>query len=92
MAGLWDRATIDGETVDSFTILTTKPNTLMVDIHNRMPVIPPQDCITNWLKGSPEIRVDMIAPHDAQDMHAWKVGKDVGNVRNQSKELIAPVE
>ncbi len=90
--GLWDRATIDGAPFDSFTILTTKPNSLMAEIHNRMPVIPPQDQLVDWLTGSPDARAEMIEPHDPQDMHAWKVGKAVGNVRNQGEELIEPVE
>lgn len=89
-AGLWDRATVDGASLDSFTILTTGPNSLMADIHNRMPVIPRQDRIRDWLEGSPDERAAMIEPHDPDDMQAWKVGKAVGNVRNQGPELIEP--
>ena len=89
-AGLWDRATVDGASLDSFTILTTGPNSLMADIHNRMPVIPRQDQIRDWLAGSPDERAAMIEPHDSDDMQAWKVGKAVGNVRNQGPGLIEP--
>jgi putative SOS response-associated peptidase YedK len=51
LAGLWerwkDRAT--GETVQTFTILTTVPNELCAPIHVRMPVILPRDKWAIWL-------------------------------------------
>jgi putative SOS response-associated peptidase YedK len=40
-AGLWTRARIDGERVESATILTTTPNPLIARLHDRMPVILP---------------------------------------------------
>lgn len=91
-AGLWDRATVDGASLDSFTILTTGPNSLMADTHNRMPVFPRQDRIREWLEGSPDLRAAMIEPHDPDDMQAWKVAKAVGNVRNQGAGLIDHIE
>jgi putative SOS response-associated peptidase YedK len=40
MAGLWESWTSpEGEEVKSCTIITTEPNELMIDIHNRMPMI-----------------------------------------------------
>ncbi|HEX8101840.1 MAG TPA: SOS response-associated peptidase [Solirubrobacteraceae bacterium] len=38
-AGLWTRAHIDGERVETATILTTSPNPLVARLHDRMPVI-----------------------------------------------------
>ncbi|GAB3829088.1 SOS response-associated peptidase [Hymenobacter jeollabukensis] len=42
-AGLWDEWTDrdTGEVVPTFTIVTTEPNALMAQLHNRMPVILP---------------------------------------------------
>lgn len=49
MAGLWDRATINGEELLSYTIVTTTPNDLVAQYHHRMAVIlHPQDYET-WL-------------------------------------------
>ena len=39
-AGLWDVWTSpDGEIIESCTVLTTSANSLVEDLHNRMPVI-----------------------------------------------------
>ncbi|KXS11289.1 DUF159-domain-containing protein [Gonapodya prolifera JEL478] len=39
MAGLWDKATIDGEDVYSYTIVTTSSSSSLGWLHDRMPVI-----------------------------------------------------
>lgn len=91
VAGLWDRVFIDGETLDSFTILTTAPNDFMSDIHNRMPLIPEQSDARDWILGDMETRKSMIVPYEGGDLHAWPVGREVGNVRNQGKGLIEQV-
>ncbi|MFN4185494.1 MAG: SOS response-associated peptidase, partial [Hyphomonas sp.] len=54
LAGLWDAALIDGSEIQSFTILTTKPNDFTAGIHDRMPVILPREQWTGWLEGSEE--------------------------------------
>jgi len=38
-AGLWDYWSPDGTVLESCTILTTTPNALLQDVHDRMPVI-----------------------------------------------------
>ena len=38
-AGLWDLWETAGRVMESCTIITTEPNSLMVGIHNRKPVI-----------------------------------------------------
>jgi putative SOS response-associated peptidase YedK len=49
-AGLWDRWTNpQGELIESCTILTTTPNSLLSDIHDRMPVILSPDNYDLWL-------------------------------------------
>ena len=89
MAGLWDRAMIDGSEIDSFTILTTTPNDLMAGIHTRMPVILHPADYNAWLDTSRRDTDRLFDPFPTDDMHAWPVGAAVGNVRNNSPDLIA---
>ena len=94
-AGLWDKwQGKDREALETFTILTTDPNELMEQVHNRMPVIlEPQD-YDRWL--DPEVTerppVDLLRPFPAERMRAWPVSERVGNVRNNDAELLAPAQ
>lgn len=91
LAGLWDRwQPKEGPALDTFTILTTDPNSLMEPIHNRMPVIlDPQD-YSRWLDPGDPARppVDLLRPYPAEKMTAWPVSDRVGNVRNNDPELL----
>src|SRR5688572_13677384 len=52
-AGLWETwHGADGEEVRTATIITTRPNELMATIHDRMPVILPNDAMQRWLEPS----------------------------------------
>ncbi|WP_084395630.1 SOS response-associated peptidase [Henriciella aquimarina] len=90
-AGLWDRAMIDGSEIDTFAILTTRPNDVMAGISTRMPVILRPEDYARWLDVEERRVSDLFAPFPAADMHAWPVGPDVGNVRNQGPELAQEV-
>ncbi|MCJ7700742.1 MAG: SOS response-associated peptidase, partial [Anaerolineales bacterium] len=49
-AGLWENwHSPDGSQILSTTIITTQPNDLVKPIHNRMPVILPEDSYQAWL-------------------------------------------
>jgi putative SOS response-associated peptidase YedK len=94
-AGLWDRwkDKATGQPLETYTIITTDPNELLEPIHNRMPVIlSPQD-YSRWLDpGEPsQLPIDLLRPYPAEEMRAWKVSADVGNVRNNGPELRLPV-
>jgi putative SOS response-associated peptidase YedK len=50
-AGLWETwRNPAGETVKSFTIITTPPNDLLKSIHDRMPAIIPREGYLDWLE------------------------------------------
>jgi putative SOS response-associated peptidase YedK len=75
----------------SFAIVTTDPNEVVQPLRNRMPVIVPERDYDRWLKADPDRPpIDLLRPHDAAMMTAWKVDKAVGNVKNDSPELIEP--
>jgi putative SOS response-associated peptidase YedK len=90
-AGLWESwQPADGPPLETFTILTTGPNEIMKPIHNRMPVILEPGDYAHWLApGDPEKPpVELLRPFPAGKMRAWPVSNRVGNVRNNTPELI----
>jgi putative SOS response-associated peptidase YedK len=91
-AGLWDRwkDRQTGQVLESFTIITTDPNELMEQLHNRMPVIIDAKDYGRWLDpGDPaRLPVDLLRPYDAEKMKAWKVSARVGNVRNDDPDCV----
>ncbi len=91
-AGIWerwkDKAT--RQTLETFSIITTGPNELTAAIHDRMPVILPRRDYRRWLAPFDAARppVDLLRPYPAREMAAWKVSTAVGDVRNNSADLI----
>jgi DNA-binding MarR family transcriptional regulator len=81
MAGLrerWkDRET--GDTVQTFTIITTVPNELCGALHDRMPVVLPCEKWATWLGeyevGPDELRWMILRPYPASLMRAYPVGR-----------------
>jgi len=95
MAGLWESwRSPAGERTRSFTIVTTKPNELCAQLHNRMPVVLKPDVWPQWLGEEPapvpELKA-MLAPYPSDDMICWPVSPRVGNVKNNDPSLIGPV-
>jgi putative SOS response-associated peptidase YedK len=95
-AGLWDeRRQPDGKRMRSATIITCTPNTLLAPIHNRMPAILGEEDWAKWLGEAPANENELMAllkPFAAERMTLWPVGKEVGNVKNESASLIAPLK
>ncbi|KAA8750118.1 SOS response-associated peptidase [Paenibacillus sp. UASWS1643] len=95
LAGLYDTWTDpDGNKLSTCTIITTEPNSLMEDIHNRMPVILRPEDEAEWLgKDNDDVEslLGMLKPYRASEMRAYEVPKEVGNVRNNSEDLIKNV-
>jgi len=95
LAGLYDEfAGKDGETVASYTIVTTQPNDLMATLHNRMPVILPRTDEEEWLSRevTDPLQVErLLVPYPADAMTAWPVSPAVNNVRNDDPRLIEPL-
>jgi len=95
-AGLWDtwRAP-DGETLKSFTIITTQSNAFLRQLHDRMPVLIAREHWAGWLgeaAASESHLKAMLKPYPGAAMTYWPVDKRVGNVRNDTADLFAPLD
>jgi putative SOS response-associated peptidase YedK len=95
LAGLWETWRSPAkEIVRSFTIVTTTPNALCADLHNRMPVILPPGTWSRWVgeePAEPDQLKSMLVPYMGS-MTMWPVSARVGNVKNNDASLIEPVE
>lgn len=93
MAGLWDTWQNEkGQTLNSFTIITTEPNELMAPIHNRMPVILDKNGSEAWLKTTDENSLkNLLKPYPSEKMKAYRVSEKVNAVKNEGPDLILPV-
>jgi putative SOS response-associated peptidase YedK len=94
-AGLWETWTDrDGGAVDTAAIVTCAANETLAPLHERMPVIVPEDKFEAWLDCD---RVDAKqaaalvgkAPDDFLDV--VEVSPIVNSVKNDSEENLAPV-
>lgn len=94
-AGLWENwNSPDGSQILSATIITTAPNALLQNIHNRMPVILQEDAIPVWLEPGevdPARLQTFLRPYPAEEMTAFPVSRQVNSPGNESPELVMPV-
>jgi len=94
LAGLWENWKSPAEEwVRSFTIVTTSPNELCGQVHNRMPVILPPDTWSTWLgeeAAEPDQLKSILVPFTGS-MACWPVSVRVGNVKNNDASLIDPI-
>src|SRR5882757_2447263 len=94
-AGIWDCwKSPEGKLLESCSILTTTPNDLVKDIHDRMPVILPQAGYEVWLT-VPTEQADgltgLLLPFEADLMRRFEVGPLVNRTQNDSPECAAEV-
>lgn len=99
LAGLWaswhdPESPRGADPLRSATILTTAPNALLAQIHNRMPVILPEFDWDRWL--DPTLTdatdfFDLLQPAPDDMLEAIPLGPSVNSARNQGRELIEAV-
>jgi len=97
LAGLWStwRDPATDELRRTFAILTTRPNEVMADLHDRMPVILDRQAWPTWLDtvGTDlgELR-GLLVPSPAAELEAFPVSTLVNSVRNDGPELMRPLD
>jgi putative SOS response-associated peptidase YedK len=88
-AGLWEdwKALGSNEWLRTCTIITCEPNELCAEIHNRMPVILPEEFHEAWLSGA--AGKEELTPFPGDGMKAIPIGTRVNSPRNNDPEIIA---
>jgi putative SOS response-associated peptidase YedK len=93
IAGLYDIWTDKetGKEIRSYTIITTEPNELVGQFHDRMPVILQREDEAEWLNPDmvePERIQAFLKPFPAGDLEEWRVGDRAKNPKHDYPELI----
>ena len=93
-AGLAEHWHRGEQVIDSCTLITTDPNELMADIHDRMPVILSPDDYDLWL--DPEFQDKeklqaLLRPYPEDELTAYPVSTTVNNPKNESPECIEAI-
>jgi putative SOS response-associated peptidase YedK len=95
MAGIWEAwKSPEGKTLYTCSVITTGPNELMKDIHDRMPVILKPDDEKKWLNPSISDTKDLnklLVPFDQNLMETYEVSSLVNSPRNNSVVLIQKI-
>ena len=88
-AGLWEENMIEDKKVKTFAIITTTPNSVLLPIHNRMPVLLSPGDENKWLK---EPDLDLLNPFSPEKMEAYKVSTALNSAKYDRETLIEPIE
>jgi putative SOS response-associated peptidase YedK len=95
LAGLWAGARLPtGEVQRTFTIVTTRPVEALAWLHDRMPVVLPEDAWDRWLDRAAgvdgELRA-LLEPDDRLSLNVYPVASLVNSVRNDGPDLLEPL-
>jgi len=95
-AGLYDTwKSKEGKIITSCTIITTKPNDLLGQLHNRMPAILEPNSREVWLDKTiqePGELMPLLKPYDASEMTVYEVSKIVNSTKFNGPDCIKPVK
>ena len=99
LAGLWETwhgaKGSEGPPLESCSLITTEPNKLAAEVHDRMPVILDAVDYAQWLDPAVQDRETLeklLVPFDAGRMTARPVSTYVSNARNQGPQCVEPVK
>jgi putative SOS response-associated peptidase YedK len=94
-AGIWDSwRNPQGQTIETCSIITTTPNALLANIHDRMQVILPDDAYDLWLDPGfqkPDAICELLKPFDPTLMRRYEVSSRVNLVQNDDPACAEPV-
>ena len=94
MAGLWESWNKGGDVLETFTIITTTANKLLAGLHDRMPVIIPEEAYQLWLDHSTDKEKisSLLQPSPVEELTLYPVSKAVNSPANDRPELIEPLQ
>ena len=91
-AGLWESWEKGDGILRTCAILTTRANSVLEDVHDRMPVILPHDAYNAWLDpdADREELGELLIPYPYDDLETYPVSRFVNSPRNNDERCIEP--
>ena len=93
-AGLYEYWRKEGEWERTFTSVTTEPNELLAQVHDRMPVILPEAVVDGWLDPQEEDAEKLrglLVPAADGVLIATRVSSRANSVKNDDPGVLEPV-
>jgi putative SOS response-associated peptidase YedK len=94
-AGLWEKwKAVDGQVLETCTILTTEANEVLRPVHDRMPVILHPEDYDLWLDDEPRklgLMIELLHPYPSSEMVSHPVSTAVNSTNNTGAELMSPL-
>ncbi|MFE8699655.1 SOS response-associated peptidase [Cytobacillus sp. FJAT-54145] len=94
MAGLYEIWKKGTEPIVSCTVITTTPNKVTEDVHDRMPVILHENAYDTWMNPKfedTEHLKSLLVPYPADEMEKYAVTSLVNSPKNEMAELLSPI-
>ena len=92
-AALWERWDKGGESIETFTIITTKASPGLADIHHRQPSIIDPARFDEWLDPtSPPMRLlELVREPRAGSYEKRAVSTRINSIRNDDPDILVPM-
>jgi putative SOS response-associated peptidase YedK len=93
-AGIWAEWLGEKEPIRSFSIITTDSNSLLKEIHDRMPVILDKENYDLWLEPSTPLDklFSLLSPFPSELMEFYRVSEMVNSYKVDQPECVMPIK
>jgi len=95
LAGLWESwSAPDGQPLETCTILTTRANALLRQLHERMPVLLPRERFDLWLDrrvDDVKLLAELLRPAPAEPLESFPVTREINRPAYDRPDCIQPL-
>jgi len=93
-AGIWSKYVKDGKPIYTTSLLTTKPNNQLEDIHHRMPVILDKAGVSRWLNKDTDLESlqQLMKSKEISGLLKYQVSPYVNSTKNNDHKCIEKQE
>ena len=92
-AGIWAKWDKENRPIHTYSIITTQANIKLAPIHQRMPVIIKSSDYKLWLTPQTNSKIlhSLLMPFSSIKMSTYQVSKNINSYKNDSHDLLNPI-